>query len=308
MASIPPEDAVQCTPPTRLQFGSLQRLLTTLPEPAGGRPLQVDLRDLKWIEALPLAVLAAYVNADTRRRRVGGRIVIPPRYGFLQRMDLFTVIGAELPEKFERHDPRGRFVPLREVERATQVHDVAAEIVDTLRVNDREAAKVLRHCIGELVDNVFVHANSPTNAIVCAQHFPRALRTQVGIVDAGIGFRASFGGSPTLGEMVLSDREAISLGLSPYVTSKPYAPDPYSSGYGRLGVGLFMVSEVLAAIGGRVLVCSGEALYRRKGSVQKWQTVNGWPGAILGFEVPDEPLVSHDEALREARRLARELR
>jgi hypothetical protein len=155
---------------------------------------------------------------------------------------------------------------------------------------------------------VFVHANSPTNAVVCAQHFPNARRTQVAIVDAGIGFRASFSGSPTLGGMELSDRQAISLGLAPYVTSKPYATGSYPTGYGRLGVGLFIVSEVLAAAGGRVLVCSGESLYRRKGNSQCWKPVNGWKGAILGFEVPDEPLVTIDQALRKARELARQLR
>lgn len=299
---------VVCRPPKTLRFGSIVPLLDSLPGQAHSetRPLNVNLQELRWIEALPLAVLAAYVN-DRTRKGVPGRIFIPRRYGFLQRMDLFTVIGAAVPERFTRRDAQGRFVPLREVRRTSEVHTVAAEVVETLRVEDPEAANVLRHCIGELVDNVFVHANSPTNATVCAQHFPNAGRTQVGIVDTGVGFKTSFEESETLGTMELSDREAITLGLAPYVTSKPYAPTmPYSPGYGRLGVGLFIVSEVLAAIGGQVLVCSGNAVYRRSGSGQKWKHVRPWQGAILGFDVPDEPLVSYEEALRRARRMARE--
>jgi len=297
-----------CRPPKTLRFGSIVSLLESLPKRgrSESRPINVVLQELRWIEALPLAVLAAYVN---NRRKVGARatIYIPPRYEFLQRMDLFTVIGADVPERFTRHDAQGRFVPLREVTRTSEVHTVAADVVATLRVEDPEAARVLRHCIGELVDNVFVHANSPTNATVCAQHFPNARRTQVGIVDTGVGFRTSFAESETLGTMDLSDRDAITLGLAPYVTSKPYAPTmPYSPGYGRLGVGLFIVSEVLAAVGGQVLVCSGDTVFRRGGSRKRWERVRPWQGAILGFDVPDEPLVSYDEALREARRMARE--
>ncbi len=198
---------------------------------------------LRWIEALPLAILSAYLNDDRRRNRRGGRISLPERYEFLQRMDFFRAIGLEMRERFRRHEPKGRFVPVREVEVSREVQVAAADIVDTLRVDDREAANILRHCIGEVIDNVFVHANSPTNATICAQHFPNARRTQVGIVDTGVGFRASFASSPPYRGMNLTDRDAIALGLAPYVTSKPRTAEMYDSGYGRLGVGLFIVSK-----------------------------------------------------------------
>lgn len=295
-----------CTPPTTLRFGSIPGLLGTLQGPAerGKRRLRVRIGRLRWIDALPLAVLAAYVNDHLRRNRGGGVITFPRRHEYLQRMDFFRTIGVELPERFERHEETGRFVPVREVTSGQEVHEVAAQIVETLRVGDTQAALVLRHCVGEVIDNVFVHASSPTNATVCAQHFPNALRTQVGIVDTGVGFLESFKACERFARLSLSDRDAITLGLAPFVTSKPDTSTAvYGSGYGRLGVGLFIVSSVLEQVGGRVLVASGDALFHRR----KWFRVRTWQGAIVGFEVPDVPLVSYEEALRVARARATEI-
>jgi hypothetical protein len=292
-------------PPTTLRFGSTANLLASLPSPGEREQEEIFLQmgSLRWIEGLPLAILAAYVNDHLRRSKRGGRITLPERYEFLQRMDFFKIIGLQMRERFRRHEPSGRFVPVREVGVSREVQVAAADIVDTLRVDDREAANILRHCIGEVIDNVFVHANSPTNATICAQHFPNGRRTQVGIVDTGIGFRASFASSPVYGEIDLSDRDAITLGLAPYVTSKPLALEMYGSGYGRLGVGLFIVSSVLDQVGGRIQIASGAALFHRR----TWFKVRPWQGAIIGFEVPDVPLVSYEEALRVARQRAIEI-
>lgn len=215
----------------------------------------MQMGSLRWIEAVPLAILAAYLNDHRNRSDLGGKITVPERYEFLQRMDFFKTLGVKVRETFRRRPPSGRFVPVRQIGMSRQVYEASAEIVETLRIDDTEAANVLRHCIGEMIDNVFVHANSPTNATICAQHFPNACRTQVGIVDTG---------------------------------------------YGRLGVGLFIVTNVLKEVGGRIQIASGNALFHR----ERWFTVQPWCGSIIGFEVPDTPLVSYEKALRVARERA----
>jgi anti-sigma regulatory factor (Ser/Thr protein kinase) len=289
-------------PPATIRFGSTENLLATIPDPKEGArgSIFMQMGSLRWIEALPLAILAAYLNDQRIRSKHDGRITLPERYGFLQRMDFFRTLGVKMRETFKRNEPSGRFVPVREVGVSRQVYEASAEIVETLRIDDQEAANVLRHCIGEIIDNVFVHANSPTNATICAQHFPNARRTQVGIVDTGVGFRESFAASPTYQSMNLTDREAITLGLQPYVTSKPYSTGMYESGYGRLGVGLFIVTHVLKEIGGRIQIASGNTLFHR----DRWFTVRPWQGSIIGFEVPDVPRVSYGDALRVARERA----
>jgi hypothetical protein len=64
--------------------------------------------------------------------------------------------------------------------------------------------------------------------------------------------------------MDLTDRDSITLGRAPYVTSKPPAVDMYGSSYGRLGVGLFIVEKVLEEVGGRIQIGSGDALFHRR--------------------------------------------
>ncbi len=254
-----------------------------------------------------MAILVAYVK-DHLRRNPGtdNFISVPKKHAYLQRMDFFRAVGADLPERFQRQDPTGRFVPVRELPSGASVPQTAEDIVATLRVDDPDAARTLRHCVGEIVDNVFVHALSPVNAIVCAQHFPNARRSQVAIVDTGIGFKASFAESPALQGETIGDRDALELGLLPFVTSKPQTDIPYENSYGRLGVGLFIVSEILDRIGGRILVVSGGAGVDRRGGRTRWHRVKPWKGTIVGFEVPDEPLVAHDVAINEARQLARD--
>jgi anti-sigma regulatory factor (Ser/Thr protein kinase) len=217
-------------------------------------------------------------------------------------MDFFKVVGAEMPESFERQPHEGRFVPVRQVRATDRVHLVAAEIVNTLRVEDADAAQVLRHCVGEIIDNVFVHAQSPIHAVVCAQRFPNAGRTQVGIVDAGVGFFETFKDLYP----VRTDRDALVLGLEPYITSKPHSSTIYSSGFDRLGVGLFIVAEVLAAVGGQLMVVSGTSMHR-VGVQRRWRRVSPWQGAIVAFEVPDAPTQAYAKATARARARALEL-
>src|SRR2546427_4276619 len=102
----------------------------------------MQMGSLRWIEAVPLAILAAYLNDHQRQNRpnkLAGRVFLPERYEFLQRMDFFKAIGLRTRkrERFARHEESGRFVPVREVGMSAEVQVAAAEIVDTLRVDDR---------------------------------------------------------------------------------------------------------------------------------------------------------------------------
>jgi hypothetical protein len=267
----------------------------------------VELRGLRWIEALPIAILIAYLRDHlTRNPESQNFVSYPDAHAYLARMDFFKAIGAPVKEKFRRLDERGRFVPVRVVETTARVATAADDIVRTLRLGHGDAANTLRHSVGELLDNVFVHARSPVNAVICAQHFPNAGRSQVGIVDTGIGFLGSFREND-LFRQAETHRDAITLGLAPFVTSKPPTGMPYETGYGRLGVGLFIVGEVLSIVGGRLQVVSGDAAVTLGGGRQRWRSVRPWKGAIVGFEVPDHPLVGYDEALRIARARAQEL-
>ena len=91
---------VHCRPPATLRFGSLSRLLESLPnaEELGARPLKVELSELRWIEALPIAVLSAFMLAHLKRpgvARTNSVIHLPQEYAFLERMDFFKTVAPD---------------------------------------------------------------------------------------------------------------------------------------------------------------------------------------------------------------------
>jgi hypothetical protein len=94
-------------------------LLGSLPARSDqARGLLVDIEDLRWIDALPLAVLTAFcMDHKVRNKGCAHSIKPPRRYEYLQRMDFFEAVGARVPETFKRQDAHGRFVPVRQVVR-----------------------------------------------------------------------------------------------------------------------------------------------------------------------------------------------
>lgn len=109
----------QCRPPGTLRFGSFPRLLHALPPKLGSANLEIDLSELRWIEPLSMAILVAYVKDHVKRNPATNNVIlVPKKYEYLQRMDFFRSVGAELPERFKRGDPTGRFVPVREIKLA----------------------------------------------------------------------------------------------------------------------------------------------------------------------------------------------
>ena len=67
---------------------------------------------LRWIEALPIAILVAFLK-DRLLRNPGSenRILIPRRYEYLQRMDFFKAVGATLPRKIQAARSDGKIRP-----------------------------------------------------------------------------------------------------------------------------------------------------------------------------------------------------
>ena len=60
------------------------------------------MRALRWIEALPIAILVAFLK-DHLLRNPGSenRILIPRRYEYLQRMDFFKAVGSHASGKIQ---------------------------------------------------------------------------------------------------------------------------------------------------------------------------------------------------------------
>ena len=117
--------------------GVIQRMLGN----SGKRDVFYELT-AKGADAIP--ILAAYLNDDRQRNRRGGRIVLPERYEFLQRMDFFKAIGLQKSERFARHEPTGRFVLDHDGHsRAPRGSDVPARFLAQAEGNSAESQRLV---------------------------------------------------------------------------------------------------------------------------------------------------------------------
>lgn len=142
------------------------------------------------------------------------------------------------------------------------------EIGEVIETRSREMATVLTHqptgmlvdmltyALREMIRNVAEHSQSPFLAY-CAQYWPSKKQAEIGILDIGIGIRASLSRNPHLS--LASDQDALNLALLPGISGKTFkgvvrnAYDPWQNS----GYGLYAVSR-LCGLGGKFLIGSGD--------------------------------------------------
>lgn len=184
-----------------------------------------------------------------------GSTVTPPRSpltrNYLMRMDFLRNVTGEpdLPEPFERRDAVG-FRPCKQFSTAQDYPAVAAALTDALEERcstDRVARNSIRIALDEVTENVVHHAESPIGGFAAAQGWPKRGVFEIGIVDLGIGIRASLAKNPAYAD-VPDDVSAIQTALQPRVSSTPER---------NAGIGLFVTKLLLASNGGTLAVRSG---------------------------------------------------
>jgi hypothetical protein len=222
--------------------------------PAPEAPLAIRVADGTFITASALTWLCAFC---VRRRQQGA----PVRFdgsrrglGYLARMDLLKHAGMDFRETFERHDETGRFMALRLVAEQSGVLGTVHALCDLVAHhfdNAREFLPALEWAAYEIIDNVFNHAESPTPAVVYAQHYPKEHRLRVAIADQGRGLRASLSERFQL----FSDGDAVDKALERGVTRNP------DVGQGNGMAGTLAISE---ANGGTMRVATGNVQFEKK--------------------------------------------
>lgn len=288
------EDALQIRLAGNYGFESIERAirdmqpLLELDEP---RELEIDLGGLVFMGPTSLALLEAALKRVEGRGLAAGGYITHPRSqmtkNYLQRMDLFSGLAdlvAEIPvEDFTRREPVG-FRPCQQFGSPDDYWRVASELSEALRERcnvDDTAFAAIRICLDELAENVVHHADSTIGGFAAAQGNPRRNRFEVGIVDLGIGFRASLAKNPDIPASE-TDHDAIETALRPFVTSTPDR---------NAGIGLFVTRRLLKANGGVLLVRSGlgRMVAGERDGVESAEV--SMPGAVVALRArTDRPL------------------
>jgi hypothetical protein len=232
-------------------IGLMKGASGTLPAPDA--PLAIHVEDRAFITPSALTWLCAFC---VRRRQLRA----PVRFrgsrralGYLARMDLLSHAGVGYEETFDRHDETGRFLALRLVEEQSGVFPRVNALCDLVAHhfdNAREFLPALEWAANEILDNVFVHAESPTPAVVYAQHYANHHRLSVAIADQGRGLRASLAEQFQL----FGHGDAIGKALERGVTRIP------GDGAGNGMAGTLAISE---ANGGTMWVATGDVQFKK---------------------------------------------
>ena len=171
--------------------------------------------------------------------------------GYLARMNFYRALDLKEPEHHRKPED-GRFIPILLINGEEDVFQAVNDIVDMVLQQFDDARKFLpafEWAVNEIVDNIFIHSQTKSPGVVCAQLFPNKQRLDIAICDSGIGLRGSLGGSFDIN----SDEEALRKAIERGVTR--------DKNIGQ-GNGMAGSLEILKKNEGTISVWSGTATYK----------------------------------------------
>jgi len=250
-------------------------------------PVHFDLTGARFIWPAAITLLTTTV---LRLRQDGfpvriSRPVSDKVDGYLNRIDFYALTEVEADYPWPRYSADGRFREVVQVQSEKEGEVVAGELMAILSRNVGGVGDIYRavqYTFLEIVNNVFHHAHSPTQAVICAQSYPKLQQVELAVVDSGRGIPASLGQNPTWAGQFSTAAEAIELAVRPRVTGRP----DYNT-----GEGLFFTLEFVKANGGDACVHSQDGALWVHGNQVSVHSAPFWPGTWVGLRFrTDQPV------------------
>ncbi len=245
-----------------------------------------------WISIHPL-VLGMVVAAGLSVKRVSCEKLEAASKHYLERMGLFRLLHIASGIKIKEHEAAGRFIPLTRITTSEELTEFVTDMIPLLHVQPQQAATI-KYVVSELVRNVLEHAQAKQGAIVCAQFYKKSNTIRLGVVDGGVGIKATINQfHPTSGHL-----EAIRLALMPGITGTTGREGGSEL---NAGAGLFVLKSIAKASRGFFVLYSGDAAYKMlKSSKERVQLyadpfrdrhtalehLPPWQGTAVGIDIP----------------------
>lgn len=254
--------------------------------------LLLNLRHLNFISSSGLVTLASVIKFAQNQSYVKGNSTLKQPIDkdvrtYLSRIDFYNQIGVEQEEDFNRRDPKSRFLEVSVVKSEREVHEVSKKLGGILKDKtcvDKNFLNVISYSLGEILDNVFHHAQSPINGLASAQYYPKQEEVNISIADCGIGIKESLTGNPELSSKISDDKTALELALKGEITSKPSE---------HTGEGLYITSNLIRKNRGDLYLHSGNAkLTIRGNNSPSVETASYWQGTLIDLKFDTNNKVS----------------
>lgn len=273
--------------PNRIEFKTVRSALATLDDvlrtsdEAPQRKVLLDMTSVVFYSATAITIIAALLEDLFLRAKLDGGQIWPPKnplaMKYFQRMNFFSELNVEIPEDFVRRPPKN-FCPVTHVPDERSGVEIVRELVAPFQQMyefDDVTVAGLRNCMSEVVENVFYHAQSSTDALVSAQAYPKKEKIELVIADTGRGIRAAFAEAPDYADLELDDCQAVRLAVGKNVST---TGDP------KRGIGLWFASELARHNGGEFLILSKEGGARVCEDEISDVTGVFWPGTLVALE------------------------
>lgn len=243
------------TIPTKVRGKDLWPFLVMVDKPLANREhVTLDFSKLRRITPAGLVALVATV---TRWQQAQHPVTFAGLKectitGYLQRMNVFDACDWKLEEAFQRHEAKGRFVPVRIIDH--QVDEMGTDMAaclapggEDLENPSSELYSLAWYVLTEIGNNVRQHSQGCGYVAAQVNHEEGLVR--LAIADNGRGILRSFQDAGLPWSKGMDDPGAIAKALEPQVSSKGRPANE--------GVGLTLVAGLAREIGGWMVIVSG---------------------------------------------------
>jgi len=226
---------------------------------------------------------------------------------YLERMRLFDFLKTQSGMRITEHEPAGRFIPLIQVRANDELQRFITEMIPLLHLAPQHADS-LKYVVSELIRNVLEHADTPDGAIVCAQYYKKSNTIRIGIVDTGVGIRATIRNAHPAED----DLAALRLALTPGITgtTRREGGTTYNA-----GAGLFFIKSLATINKSHFLIYSGDAAYKLLKSTARrlhadpfrdrhrtLTNLPSWRGTVVGIDLNLDETAAFTELLDKIRK------
>jgi anti-sigma regulatory factor (Ser/Thr protein kinase) len=249
--------------------------------------LVLDMSRLRGMYPTGMAAICAGLMHLQRQARLKIVELQPPVltdvHDYIARMGFYRHLELEIEYPWSKYDSTARFIKLVEVaddEGIATISEQLKAIIERHFPNvDKRVRTSLQIALAEVVDNVFNHADSSINAIVCAQVAPRRREVEIAIVDCGRGIYSNMVTNSIYRSQCNNANQAIRLASQCYITS---------TDQNHRGMGLYIATELVKRNRGRLFIASDDGILKIEDGYEFPEQMcyndgNLWPGTIVSF-------------------------
>ncbi|MBH48745.1 MAG: hypothetical protein CME71_11305 [Halobacteriovorax sp.] len=241
----------------------------------------VSLRDLKWIEPVGVALLKTMYQSQLITNLSDTESVQSSARAYIRCLTNTPATDSERTYVTLTEFSQDLF-PQSEDALVQGVVNNILHNTGSMEARDREDLRLyLIYLLGEIVRNIKDHSQSQ-HSYIAAQFYPSHRKTQVVIVDSGIGLRASL---ERRYPEIQTHSDAILKAIEPFATGVAPNSNPYG-GTTNIGLGLHMSTELIKLTKNRLKMISGDSkltIANRKTVVTNLPFT--WNGTIVTFEI-----------------------